>query len=104
MMTEHSPHHFSNHNSHFNTHIERPQLKQFQKSTTSHLRNLSSLADDPDKEDFAIKSKEHEVTGLHGRRRLQRGDSLRAKNTRWGTWADQKRKHIQAYEYLCHIG
>jgi Ras GTPase-activating-like protein IQGAP2/3 len=103
MMANTSPHSFSQ-QVHFSPHLEKPQLRQFQKSSTSHLRNLSTFADDPDGDDFAIKSKDQEVTGLHGRRRLQRGNSVRGKNVRWATWADQKRKHIQAYEYLCHIG
>jgi Ras GTPase-activating-like protein IQGAP2/3 len=103
MMADTSPHHFSHH-AHFAPHVEDTQLRQFRSSATSHLRNLSTFAQDPDGDDFAIKSKDQEVTGLHGRRRLQRGNSLRANNTRWATWADQKRKHIQAYEYLCHIG
>jgi Ras GTPase-activating-like protein IQGAP2/3 len=103
MMANMSPHSFS-HQVHFNPHLEKPQLRQFQKSSTSHLRNLSTIADDPDGDDLAIKSKDQQVTGLHGRRRLQRGNSARGKNVRWATWADQKRKHIQAYEYLCHIG
>src|ERR1700753_1873116 len=103
MMADTSPHHF-HHHGHFAPPADSAQLRQFRSSTTSHLRNLSNFAQDPDGDDFTIKSKDQEVVGLHGRRRLQRGNSIRAKNTRWATWADQKRKHIQAYEYLCHIG
>jgi Ras GTPase-activating-like protein IQGAP2/3 len=103
MMANTSPHHFSSHG-HIAPQIDHSQLGQFRASTTSHLRNLSNFAQDADGDDLAIRSKDQEVTGLHGRRRLQRGNSVRVKNTRWATWADQKRKHIQAYEYLCHIG
>jgi Ras GTPase-activating-like protein IQGAP2/3 len=94
--------------SHFNPHLDKPELQQFQRSSTSHLRALSRYAQDGDNEDFTIKSKEQEVTGLHGRRRLQRGDSVRTKKavTGWAgrTWMDQQRQFLQAYEYLCHIG
>lgn len=95
------------HHVHFTPHLERPDLQDFQKSSTSHLRTLSKLADEVD-EDFSIKSPTQEVVGLHGRRRLQRGDSVRAKKptTGWAgrTWMDQQRQFLQAYEYLCHIG
>lgn len=92
---------------HFTTHLERPDLHGFQKSSTSHLRTLSKLADEVD-EDFSIRSPTQEVAGLHGRRKLQRGDSVRAQRPTAGwagrTWMDQQRQFLQAYEYLCHIG
>jgi Ras GTPase-activating-like protein IQGAP2/3 len=71
------------------------------------LRALSAFAQNGDGEEFAIKSKEHEVAGLNGRRKLQRGNSVRVQRTTgWGgrTWMDQQRQYLQAYEYLCHIG
>ncbi|KAF2737637.1 ras GTPase activating protein-like protein [Polyplosphaeria fusca] len=90
------------------THLERPDLQSFQKSSTGHLRTLSRFAEDASEEDFTIKSPEQEVVGLHGRRRLQRTDSARGKKSSsgWGSrnWMDQQRQFLQAYEYLCHIG
>ena len=89
-------------------HFERPDLQNFQKSSTGHLRTLSRFADEVADEDFSIKSPGQEVIGLHGRRRLQRGSSVRTKKTTTGwagrTWMDQQRQFLQAYEYLCHIG
>ena len=91
---------------HFNPQVERPELHQFQKSSTTQLRTLSKFAESGD--DFTIKSPQQEVAGLHGRRRLQRGNSVRAKKTTVGyagrTWMDTQRQFLQAYEYLCHIG
>lgn len=90
------------------THIETPALESFQKSSTGHLRTLSKFAQSGSGEDFAIKSPEQEVVGMHGRRRLQRSDSARGKKTSstWASrnWMDQQRQFLQAYEYLCHIG
>lgn len=97
----------SGHHVHFTPHLDRPDLQTFQKSSTAQLRTLSKLANEVD-EDFTIKSPTQEVVGLHGRRKLQRGDSVRAKKptTGWAgrTWMDQQRQFLQAYEYLCHIG
>jgi Ras GTPase-activating-like protein IQGAP2/3 len=71
------------------------------------MRTLSKFAQAADG-DFAIKSPEQEVVGLHGRRRLQRSDDARGKKTAstWANrnWMDQQRQFLQAYEYLCHIG
>ncbi|KAF2822689.1 ras GTPase activating protein-like protein [Ophiobolus disseminans] len=90
------------------THLERPALQSMQKSSTGHLRTLSKFAESGTNEDFAIKSPEQEVVGLHGRRRLQRTDSARGPKTTstWASrnWMDQQRQFLQAYEYLCHIG
>ena len=90
------------------THLERPELKSFQKSSTLHLRTLSKFAEAGNDEDFAIKSPEQQVVGLNGRRRLQRTDADRGKKTAstWSNrnWMDQQRQFLQAYEYLCHIG
>ncbi|USP76250.1 hypothetical protein yc1106_03524 [Curvularia clavata] len=88
-------------------HLERPELKSFQKSSTGHLRTLSKFAETSTEEDFAIKSPEQQVVGLNGRRRLQRTDSARQKSaSTWSNrnWMDQQRQFLQAYEYLCHIG
>ncbi|KAG9376096.1 ras gtpase activating [Pyrenophora tritici-repentis] len=90
------------------THLERPELKSFQKSSTLHLRTLSKFAEAGNDEDFAIKSPEQQVVGLNGRRRLQRTDADRGKKvaSTWSNrnWMDQQRQFLQAYEYLCHIG
>jgi Ras GTPase-activating-like protein IQGAP2/3 len=94
----------SNHHVHFNPHLEKPELQEFQKSTTGHLRALSKLED----EDLSLISRDSEVVGMHGRRKLKRGNSVRANKTTsgWGgsIWMDQQRQFLQAYEYLCHIG
>ncbi|KAF1955093.1 ras GTPase activating protein-like protein [Byssothecium circinans] len=93
---------------HSPAHLERPDLELFQKSSTRHLRTLSKFAETASEEDFAIKSPEQEVVGLHGRRRLQRSDTSQGKKTSSGwagrDWMDQQRQFLQAYEYLCHIG
>jgi Ras GTPase-activating-like protein IQGAP2/3 len=72
------------------------------------MRTLSKFAAAGEEGDFAIKSPEQEVVGLHGRRRLQRSDDARGKKTAstWANrnWMDQQRQFLQAYEYLCHIG
>ncbi|KAH0543591.1 hypothetical protein FGG08_002152 [Glutinoglossum americanum] len=92
-----------------------PELQNLQKSSTSHLRTLSRLTQDDSGGDFSITSPAQEVTGLHGRRRLQRTGSTRASNGTvgmsnsrggWsgGNWMDKQRQFLQAYEYLCHIG
>lgn len=90
--------------------LEKPDLHSLQKSTTKHLRTLSQFAEEVAEEDFAIKSPEQEVVGMHGRRRLKRASSTRGQRsaglTGYGgrTWMDQQRQYLQAYEYLCHIG
>ncbi|KAF1810753.1 RasGAP-like protein [Eremomyces bilateralis CBS 781.70] len=98
---------------HFSPHVERPDLQTFQKSTTRHLRTLSKIAQEGEENlDFTIKSREQEVAGLHGRRRLQRSDSVKPGAqmvkpvSAWGAsaWIDAQRQFLQAYEYLCHIG
>ncbi|KAI4171979.1 MAG: hypothetical protein LQ343_003888 [Gyalolechia ehrenbergii] len=92
-----------------------PDLSSLERSTTSHLRNLSTFAHTPDGEDFSLASPVPSVTGLQGRRQLKRTDSTRggrrdgANNSgrsAWEerNWMDKQRKFLQAYEYLCHIG
>lgn len=89
-------------------HLERPELKSLQKSSTGHLRTLSKFAETGSDEEFTIKSPEQQVVGLNGRRRLQRTEAARGPKTgsTWGNrnWMDQQRQFLQAYEYLCHIG
>jgi Ras GTPase-activating-like protein IQGAP2/3 len=91
-------------------------LPQLQKSSTSQLRTLSRFAESASAEEFNITTPGQEVVGLHGRRRLQRSDTVRpGKNTvasnkgsgySWEgrNWMDKQRQFLQAYEYLCHIG
>lgn len=89
-------------------HLEDEDLAQLQKSTTPHLRTLSKL----DSEDLSIHSPEEQVVGLSGRRKLQRSGSVKPKQGQSqfassfssSRWMDVQRKHLQAYEYLCHIG
>ncbi|KAG9245133.1 putative ras GTPase-activating-like protein rng2 [Calycina marina] len=93
-----------------------PDLQSLQKSSTSQLRNLSKFAENGTGEDFSITTPSQEVVGLHGRRKLQRSDTLKANGNRvtrsnttgygWEgrNWMDKQRQFLQAYEYLCHIG
>ena len=86
---------------HFNQQVEKPHLQDFQKSSTGHLKALSKFED----QDLALVSRDSEVVGMHGRRRLKRGKTAPAKTTGWNrNWMDQQRQFLQAYEYLCHIG
>ena len=96
--------------------IAAPDLQSLQKSSTSQLRTLSKFAESGSAEDFTITAPSQEVAGLHGRRRLQRGDNTRgdrnssalSRNNGYGwegrNWMDKQRQFLQAYEYLCHIG
>lgn len=90
--------------------LESSELQKLGRSSTSHLRTLSKIANESEDSNLAITKPEQEVIGLHGRRRLQR--DMATKGTRtltapgYGgrTWMDQQRQFLQAYEYLCHIG
>ena len=89
--------------------LEDGDLKRLGTSATSHLRTLSKLAENGAEKQFAIRTKEQEVVGLHGRRKLQGNMSTQErplKNPGYGgrIWLDQQRQYLQAYEYLCHIG
>lgn len=93
------------------SHIAKPDLQQMSRSSTSQLRTLSRLAQSESAEDFTITSPTQQVTGLRGRRRLQRLDQdpgRGAKSNGYGwegrNWMDKQRQFLQAYEYLCHIG
>lgn len=93
------------------TTFKAPDIQELQKSSTSHLRTLSRLAQDGEAEDFGIAAPGHSVVGLHNRRQLKRTDSVApgarvAKSYGWGerNWMDKQRQFLQAYEYLCHIG
>ncbi|KAM0335366.1 hypothetical protein ACHAQA_000411 [Verticillium albo-atrum] len=94
------------------TPLERPDLQSFGRSTTSHFRTLSKLAQTDSTDDFKITSPAQEVVGLRGRRRLQRtGEDKGRAGQRGGgygwegrNWMDKQRQFLQAYEYLCHVG
>ncbi|CAG8437380.1 10108_t:CDS:10 [Acaulospora colombiana] len=70
---------------------------------SAELKRLSSMSGKKDFSDLQIPTiteNAEDVTGLKGRIRLQKtGERQNSRN-----WADQQRKNIQAYEYLCHIG
>lgn len=94
--------------------LDREDLANLQKSSTPQLRHLSKIAsENGGGEDLGVHSREEQVVGMAGRRKLQRSGSV--KPTRKGQsnfasqyastrWMDTQRKHLQAYEYLCHIG
>ncbi|ORY80533.1 hypothetical protein BCR37DRAFT_399578 [Protomyces lactucae-debilis] len=82
-----------------------------ERKTSTHLRTLSRLGVDlqlseQDVSSLAISkvatSDVQDVTGLAGRLRLQKQASSNAHGSP-RNWMDNQRKHIQAYEYLCHI-
>ena len=101
-------------------HLDEEDLARLEKSTTPQFRHLSKMADEDGSsaDDFAIHSKDEQVAGLAGRRRLQRSGSVKPNTTTTTKkpasnfssqyastrWMDTQRKHLQAYEYLCHIG
>jgi len=106
--SETMPHHHSS--------FAAPDLQSLQKSSTSQLRNLSKFAEAGSGEEFSITTPSQEVVGLHGRRKLQRSDTVKPggnavatnKSNGYGwegrNWMDKQRQFLQAYEYLCHIG
>ncbi|KAK4542873.1 hypothetical protein LTR36_006062 [Oleoguttula mirabilis] len=98
--------------------VDAPQLAgedlvKLQKSSTPQLRHLSNMASEQGNEDLGVHSPEEQVVGMAGRRKLQRSGSVRP-NTKTQSsfasqyastrWMDTQRKHLAAYEYLCHIG
>ena len=96
--------------------LSPPDLTSLEKSTTSHLRTLSSFAQQETCEDFSLISPAPSVVGLQGRRQLKRTDSTRdnkgskmsgpVRGSAWSerNWMEKQRQFLQAYEYLCHIG
>lgn len=95
-------------------HLDGEDLAKLQNSSTPQLRHLSKMASvGGGQEDMGVHSPDEQVVGLAGRRKLQRSGSVLPTNE--GTWQfssqyasmkwmDTQRKHLQAYEYLCHIG
>lgn len=45
-----------------------------------------------------------DVAGIPGRLRFTRDTTPLPSSRLGGNWADSQRKHLQAYEYLCHVG
>ncbi|KAK3072326.1 iqgap- protein [Teratosphaeriaceae sp. CCFEE 6253] len=93
--------------------LDGEDLAFLQKSSTPQLRHLSTLAaENGGGEDMGVHSPEEQVVGLAGRRKLQRsgtvkpakGQSQFASQYASTRWMDTQRKHLAAYEYLCHIG
>lgn len=94
-------------------HLDDKERATLQKSSTPQLRHLSQIAGDG-AEDLSVHSPDEQVVGLAGRRRLQKSGTNQATHQRsqsafgsqWQStrWMDTQRKHLQAYEYLCHIG
>lgn len=94
--------------------LDGEDLDQLQKSSTPQLRHLSRIANEGGgTDDLEVHSAEEQVAGLAGRRRLQRsgaaqpnGKSQSHFSSQYAStrWMDTQRKHLQAYEYLCHIG
>jgi Ras GTPase-activating-like protein IQGAP2/3 len=93
--------------------LTTPDLERLGRSSTNQLRTLSKLAQSGSADEFSITSPAQEVTGLRGRRRLQRTDksgpnrpAQRTGGYGWEgrNWMDKQRQFLQAYEYLCHIG
>ena len=96
------------------SHLDGENFDQLQKSSTPQLRHLSEFASEPGvTEDLNVHSVDEQVVGLAGRRKLQRSGSIKPnakKQSQFASqytstrWMDTQRKHLQAYEYLCHIG
>lgn len=95
-------------------HLDGEDLAKLQNSSTPQLRHLSQMASaGAGQEDLGVHSPDEQVVGLAGRRKLQRSGSVRPANkgisqysSQYAStkWMDTQRKHLQAYEYLCHIG
>ncbi|EME83532.1 uncharacterized protein MYCFIDRAFT_137579 [Pseudocercospora fijiensis CIRAD86] len=94
--------------------LDGEDIGALQKSSTPQLRHLSKMAASHEStEDLSVHSPDEQVAGLMGRRKLQRSGSVRPtaqKQSNFASqysstkWMDTQRKHLQAYEYLCHIG
>lgn len=107
--------------------LDGEDMATLQNSSTPHLRHLSKMASENGHsaaDELTVHSPEEQVVGLAGRRKLQRSGSVRpATNTKQQhqlqqqqpqssfssqytstRWMDAQRKHLAAYEYLCHIG
>jgi Ras GTPase-activating-like protein IQGAP2/3 len=95
-------------------HLDDEELAKLQNSSTPQLRHLSKIAaEGGGQDDLGVNVREEQVAGMAGRRRLQRAGYVRPNDktqSKFGSqfastrWMDMQRKHLQAYEYLCHIG
>ncbi|EMF14372.1 uncharacterized protein SEPMUDRAFT_40544 [Sphaerulina musiva SO2202] len=94
--------------------LDGEDIGQLQKSSTPQLRHLSKMAaQNESTEDLSVHSPAEQVMGLAGRRKLQRSGTVKPKTPNQSQfssqysstkWMDTQRKHLAAYEYLCHIG
>jgi Ras GTPase-activating-like protein IQGAP2/3 len=94
--------------------LDGEELGQLQKSSTPQLRHLSTMAASHETtEDLSVHSPQEQVAGLAGRRRLQKSSNAKPNAQKQSSfasqyastkWMDTQRKHLAAYEYLCHIG
>jgi len=93
--------------------LDGEDLTKLQNSSTPQLRHLSKWASEEGTEDLGVHSPDEQVVGMAGRRKLQRSGSVKpsskgqsqfASQYASTRWMDTQRKHLQAYEYLCHIG
>jgi Ras GTPase-activating-like protein IQGAP2/3 len=78
------------------------ELSSLKHSSVSHFRTLSQISAKGASE-FAV-PESADVAGMHGRKRLQRAPTDQMSSWERMNWMDKRRKYIQAYEYLCHIG
>lgn len=80
------------------------EVNLLRKSTTAHWRNLTSTSDSAtDLHLPGVTEDAEEITGMHGRLRLQKTEDAQTHIPN-RNWMDKQRKCLQAYEYLCHIG
>ncbi|KAF7188643.1 Ras GTPase-activating-like protein rng2 [Pseudocercospora fuligena] len=94
--------------------LDGEDIGALQKSSTPQLRHLSKMAASHESTEYlSVHSPDEQVAGLMGRRKLQRSGSVRPSAQKQSSfasqysstkWMDTQRKHLQAYEYLCHIG
>jgi Ras GTPase-activating-like protein IQGAP2/3 len=79
-------------------------MKKLNRSSVSHLRNLSEFSMNDTIYGLGIPEIEtEEIPGTAGRKRLARGESQKV-FAGGKLWVDKQRQVIQTYEYLCHVG
>lgn len=84
--------------------VDAQDVEFLRKSSTSHFRNLALNVESSCDSHLhlpGVTEDREDVSGMSGRLRLQKDvqSHLASRN-----WMDSQRKHLQAYEYLCHIG
>lgn len=82
--------------------ISSADINSLRNSSVSHFRTLSTISKNG-VADFTIPAVD-DVAGMHGRKRLQKAPTDQKSSWERLNWMDKRRKYIQAYEYLCHIG